>query len=299
MSEVGPQSFVRSHAVRRARPARPQQQQLVRHDSPCASLVPDPLPPAPFSPLPLAGTRSWLHGLSFVSSGSVDLDSALGGGFLLHSLAALEEAEGGQHAAFTRVFAAEAFHHRQQLITVSALPSASTFLSELPRAASARRRGAAQQPDASRGVEEELRIAWRYAAYGSEGDERQQQRPPRALQAAASSGSSPALSLSQSYHLRQRAPPAASLVTSLHRHLQVRRGQSYRLLYEELAAALTAVHQSAACVSRVLLLSLGDVEWEDASGGDEVSATNCSCCCEKPLSVCVMIAVSLTPAYSP
>ena len=214
----------------------------------------------------------------------MDLDLTLGGGFLLHSLVALEEAEGGQHAAFTRAFAAEAFHHRQQLITASALPSARAFLSELPRPASSHPSRASQQSAVSHGTAGELKIAWRYAAYGGDGDrQRQEQQTPRAPQPAASPASARGLSLSQSYHLRQRAPPAASLVSSLHRHLQVRRGQSYRLLYEELSAALAATaasQQSAGSVTRILLLSLGDVEWEDNSGGDEVSASDCS-----PLSV--------------
>ena len=60
-----------------------------------SSLLPSSTPPAPPSSLPLPGTRSWLHSLTFVPSGLPDLDSLLSGGLYLHSLLTVAEDESG------------------------------------------------------------------------------------------------------------------------------------------------------------------------------------------------------------
>ena len=249
-------SFVRSNVVRQAKPLQPQASALLSPSPPSsqpatlARSVPvsSPLPlvtfpsPPPVPSTSLPGTRAWLHGLSFLSTGLVDLDLVLGGGYLLHSLVALSSSS-PHTAAFTHTFAAEALYHSHRLITVSSSPSASALLA-LPSASR-------YVPSSSPSPGDGLKIAWRY-------------------QSAASSPPKRGVSLSQSYDLRRLSHLAPSAL-SAHQHLHARTPQLYRTLYTDLCHAL-AQPTATPTVTRIVIHALGDVDWgyrdaDEVSGG--------------------------------
>ena len=238
-----------------------------------SSLLPSSTPPVPPRTVPLPGTRSWLHSLTFVPSGVTDLDSLLSGGLYLHSLLTIAEDESGHWDSFTRLYAAEAAEWQQPVVTVSTRTAQveREWMQRLPRAIKHRTEHKRRADEASG---ESLRIAWRYGAYKDRPQDAQSNMRASSTVVATSQRSH---SLSHTFNLRLRSTHSADQLAALHTHVQVADSDSdvWTTLYERLCGELERLcgngNSSTGRVVRLVIRTAADIDWCVADRTGEVS----------------------------
>ncbi|KAM0930306.1 hypothetical protein ACQ4PT_001046 [Festuca glaucescens] len=122
-----------------------------------------------------SGIKLGPNGAAFVSSGIPDLDSILGGGFLLGSVVmVMEDSDAPHHLLLLRAFMAQGIVHKQPLLFAGPMKEPRMFLGALPAPVASSKEDARQRTvtgsSDGRASDEGLRIAWQYRKYF--GDER-------------------------------------------------------------------------------------------------------------------------------
>ncbi|XP_031250113.1 elongator complex protein 4-like isoform X2 [Pistacia vera] len=109
------------------------------------------------------GVKCGPNGTMFVSSGILDLDKILGGGFPLGSLVmVMEDAEAPHHMLLLRNFMSQGLVHNQPLFYASPAKDPRAFLGTLPSPSTSKdEKPRGSVPEQEKG----LRIAWQYKKY--------------------------------------------------------------------------------------------------------------------------------------
>jgi hypothetical protein len=236
-------------------------------------------PPSISSSIP--GVRPWLNSTSFLSSGCSSLDSSLGGGYFLHSLNLIREDFSLYFQRFVRVFLADGLAYNHNLLLVSNMSDveARAFVQACPRNSS---QESNQNKENSSSSSSDLKIAWRYASYLSNGpasSKTSQSSLSSSRQLKESSGKSASRSLSFTYDFSLAHDPtiiqlAESAGTMKFVEIKTTSQSTCSSYFKTLQAISTILeefeHFHPRIPTRIVLLGFGSVSWGFQEEGSEL-----------------------------
>lgn len=269
--------FVRSNVVRKANVVKAgavassdstNEQTSIKSDEQTVKPIVKPVIKPSIS-LPILGCRSWLHSLSYASSGCVDLDSLCSGGLFVHSVVCLIEDDQSFHRCLSRMFVADGLAYKHKVLIVSTRSSHKHMTANLPVQSSSKQIPTSQSQQSNKPstgqTTSQLKNAFRYESYID--------KPQDSKSNMASSDRSErvkaSVTLSKSYDLSRKVDQ--SMHENLH-HIQVKsvdHSINQSVYVDTLKQIATFLHQAqqdsiqagVRNLTRVVVESLGDLDW--------------------------------------